>query len=215
MDFTAIMVRVGKFIQKEVGYFPYDKEIAMRLGLAQTQYSRCKKDNSLPLKNISIFCKHNRLSINWILFGQGSKMLDSDTDDVFKIKLITDNKSQSNLMKKNDENPTFMGVDKKFIGVLEVNSSDKLCAVALNGDSMEPTLSNMSIVLADSSKTSIPNGGLFVLKIKDEFVVKRVTRTPAGGIMLISDNQRYPPEVTNKNCVEVVGKVVGAFEVFR
>ena len=96
-----------------------------------------------------------------------------------------------------------------------VDGHDGLCAIVVTGDSMEPTLKNMSIVLTDSNKTDIPSGGLFVLKTKDGFIVKRATKTPMGEIMLISDNERYPPEVINKNCVEVVGKVVGALEVFR
>ena len=47
-----------------------DKDIAKSLGLSPQYYAVIKRRNKIPYEAIALFCKKNRLSINWVLLKQ-------------------------------------------------------------------------------------------------------------------------------------------------
>jgi hypothetical protein len=47
-----------------------DKDVAKSLGLTPQYYAVIKRRNKIPYEAIALFCKKNRLSINWILLKQ-------------------------------------------------------------------------------------------------------------------------------------------------
>ena len=47
-----------------------DKDMAKALGLTPQYFAVIKRRNKIPYKEIALFCKKNRLSINWILLKQ-------------------------------------------------------------------------------------------------------------------------------------------------
>ena len=47
-----------------------DKDIACSLGLDPQYYAVIKRRNKIPYEAIALFCKKNRLSMNWILLRQ-------------------------------------------------------------------------------------------------------------------------------------------------
>lgn len=59
------------------------------------------------------------------------------------------------------------------------------------GDSMEPTLFEGDVVLADVGDQSILGGGLFVVLLEDGPAVKRLDRDDDGAVLVLSDNDRY------------------------
>jgi hypothetical protein len=52
-----------------------DKDIAQALKLDPQYYAVIKRRNKIPYEAIALFCKKNRLSINWILLKQKPKYL--------------------------------------------------------------------------------------------------------------------------------------------
>lgn len=81
--------------------------------------------------------------------------------------------------------------------------------VTARGDSMEPTIHDGGIVLFDASRRSLHEPGVYVLTVDGDLLIKRV-QPATRGLMLISDNERYKPEVIDRgdlDGVNVVGKV--------
>ena len=81
------------------------------------------------------------------------------------------------------------------------------------GDSMSPTISERDIVLIDQSeqgKSHIIPGKIYVLRVDDSIMVKRIDRMP-GQLILRSDNSYYPPiniKLEDNNSLEIIGRVV-------
>lgn len=71
---------------------------------------------------------------------------------------------------------------------------DKAEFVVAQGDSMSPTIEDGDLMLVDRGFGDVVNGKIYVLVVDDLVLVKRVQRLAFGGLMLISDNERYPSE---------------------
>lgn len=61
------------------------------------------------------------------------------------------------------------------------------------GDSMAPTIKNLDFLFIDRSETEVRGDGIYAVVYAGEVYVKRIQRQPDGGILLISDNAKYPP----------------------
>jgi len=75
-DFQAISIRLKEVItltEKKAKIL--DKDIARSLALDPQYYAVIKRRNKIPYASIALFCKHNKLSINWVLFAQKPQYL--------------------------------------------------------------------------------------------------------------------------------------------
>ena len=89
-------------------------------------------------------------------------------------------------------------------------AKDLNCVVA-RGDSMEPTIGSKDTLLVDTSKTNPRDGQIYVIRSSDMLWVKRIQRQIDGSLLLISDNDAYPPMSLNLNDhpdVQVICQVV-------
>ena len=88
---------------------------------------------------------------------------------------------------------------------------DRLSLIRVEGDSMIPTLADGDEILVDGGDAAERlRDGIYVLRIEDALVVKRVAPHPAGGAISIrSDNAAYPgwPDC-DPRAIEIVGRVV-------
>lgn len=89
--------------------------------------------------------------------------------------------------------------------------SDLRCDFALivEGDSMEPTIHNGDVVFI-RKQDDVDDGQIAAVIIDDSATLKHVYHIP-GGIQLISENTKYPPQyytIENSDYVAVLGRVV-------
>ena len=78
--------------------------------------------------------------------------------------------------------------------------------VRVRGESMEPGLVDGDLIVVDRARrTPDRRVGVFVIRIDDAVMVKRVSRT-AGSMKAVSDNPAAPPVPTGP--IEVIGRVV-------
>ncbi|MDX2210377.1 MAG: S24 family peptidase [Sphingopyxis sp.] len=86
-----------------------------------------------------------------------------------------------------------------------------LSIIAVEGDSMAPTLNDGDDILVDGADAAARlRDGIYVLRMDDALMVKRVARLPvAGRIAVLSDNRDYPswPDLA-ADAVSLVGRVV-------
>ena len=101
--------------------------------------------------------------------------------------------------------------DPAWLRRMGVGGADHLSMIRVQGDSMVPTLADGDEILVDSGDARERlRDGIYVLRLDDVLVVKRVAVNPAGRRLSIrSDNEAYPawPDC-DPAAVDVVGRVV-------
>lgn len=85
--------------------------------------------------------------------------------------------------------------------------AESLSAIAVTGDSMEPTLRDGDEILVDRTPHTVRDG-IHVVRLEDNLLVKRVDASRPGVITLLSDNPAYRPIECRPDEVDVIGRVV-------
>jgi len=83
----------------------------------------------------------------------------------------------------------------------------KLSAVRVVGDSMEPLLREGDDLLVDMAERPFRDG-IFVVRLDDNLLVKRVTSQGGGRFSLLSQNLSYPPLSVTGEALQFLGRVV-------
>lgn len=103
--------------------------------------------------------------------------------------------------------------DPAWLRQVARGAPDQLSIIRVEGDSMAPTLGHGDDILVDRSDSGERvRDGVYVLRLEDALVVKRLALNPAARTLAIrSDNPAYPswPDC-DPAAVEIVGRVVWA-----
>ena len=101
--------------------------------------------------------------------------------------------------------------DSQWLRRMRIADRSLLSVIGVQGDSMAPTLSDGDEILVDrGDAASRLRDGVYVLRIEDALVVKRVALNPASRrVSVRSDNAAYPswPDC-DPTSIDVVGRVV-------
>ncbi len=112
-----------------------------------------------------------------------------------------------------DENPqSEMGFDPRWLRSLGTDGKN-LSLIQVAGDSMAPTLSNGDDIMVDRDDgADRVRDGIYVLRVDDVLIVKRVSVNPlAKRLAIKSDNPAYPDWTdTDPADVNVIGRVIWA-----
>lgn len=95
-----------------------------------------------------------------------------------------------------------------------VQFPDLLAALPATSDSMFPTFTPGDVLLVDRGAESIKTDGIYAFLYQQEFFVKRIQRQLTGGLLMISDNDRYAPQPISAEDapnLQVQGRVVWAW----
>ena len=191
----------------------FDKDIADVLGIPQASFATMKKRNSIPYRELLEFCATKKISANWLFFDQAVDMLKEETDKFFQIRYFADIRaSAGGGAEVFGEDYEMLNVDRTIIANMVGFNNKNLEAIHVDGESMEPTLSDGSIIFIDREQTNISKDGIFVASTTAGLFIKRVRQRVDGMVELISDNKAYSPEVLAPDEVSIVGKVVGNIE---
>ena len=111
-----------------------------------------------------------------------------------------------------DERPAaHIAFDPAWLRRVSRSGPDLLSIIRVAGDSMAPTLGDGDDILVDRGDGAVRvRDGIYVLRIDDALVVKRLSVNPAARTLSVSsDNPAYPgwPDC-DPGAVEIVGRVV-------
>jgi phage repressor protein C with HTH and peptisase S24 domain len=87
---------------------------------------------------------------------------------------------------------------------------DRLIAIGVKGDSMEPTMSQGDTVVINTAERTPKDGKIFAVNYEGEAVIKRMERN-IGQWWLVSDNpdqRQYPRKVCSGEACLIIGRVV-------
>ncbi len=214
VEFTEIIEKLKDVIStKKIGGKVFDKDVAIELGIPQTSFATMKKRNSIPYEELMQFCAHKKLSINWLFFDQSVDMLVEETNKFFQVHYFAELRASAgggaNVF---DESYEVMTIDERIVQNMMGRSDRRLEAIHVDGESMEPTLQDGSIIFIDREQTDINRDGIFIASTNAGLFVKRIRQRADGMVELISDNKLFPPELISPEEVSIVGKVVGNIE---
>ena len=107
----------------------------------------------------------------------------------------------------------YFGFDERWLKALTATPPTKLSIVRVEGDSMAPTLSAGDDILVDLGDAAARvRDGIYVLRVDDAVVVKRIALHPMGRTVTVqSDNPAYPdwPDF-NIDEINCIGRVIWA-----
>ena len=105
----------------------------------------------------------------------------------------------------------YFAFDERWLKALTPSAPSNLSIVRVEGDSMAPTLNAGDDILVDLGDSSERlRDGIYVLRIDDALVVKRLALNPVGRRVTVqSDNPAYPdwPDCTLKD-IHPIGRVI-------
>jgi phage repressor protein C with HTH and peptisase S24 domain len=191
----------------------FDKDVALALSIPQATFATMKKRNSIPYREILEFCATKKISVNWLFFDQAIDMLKEETEKFFSVRYFADIRaSAGGGADVFDESFETITIDEKVMRNMVGFGNTDLEAIHVDGESMEPTLQDGSIVFIDRTQTNINKDGIFIASTTAGLFIKRIRQRADGMVELISDNKAYSPEILSADEVSIVGKVVGNIE---
>ena len=181
--------------ESALGKKVFDKDVAEALNIPQGTFASMKKRNSIPYEEILEFCALKKISVNWLFFDQAVDMLKEETEKFFQVRYFSDIRaSAGGGAEVFDENYETISIDEKIMHNMVGMGNTELEAIHVDGESMEPTLQDGSIVFIDRTQTDIGKNGIFIASTTGGLFIKRIQRRADGMIELISDNALYLPK---------------------
>jgi hypothetical protein len=215
MDEFRLVIEKLKDILSEgkEGVKVFDKDVASALTIPQATFATMKKRNSIPYREIMEFCAMKKLSINWLFFDQAIDMLASETDKYFQIRYFPDVRASAGGGSFNfDTDFKLLSIDSTIMKNIIPDGDKKIEAITVDGESMEPTLQDGSIVFLDRGQININKDGIYVASTNAGLFIKRIRQRADGMIELISDNKNYSSEYILSEEIKIIGRVVGNIE---
>lgn len=215
INFPAVLSKIKSIISsKSLKKKIYDKDVAIELGIPRATFATMKKRGSIPFKELMEFSARNKISINWLFFDQSAEMLIEETNRFFRVRYFADIRaSAGGGAAVFDENYEMISIDKTIMqNIVGFGENREIEAIHVDGESMQPTLQDGSIVFVDRKQTNISKDGIFIASTTGGLFIKRIRQRADGMVELISDNKAYSPELLAPDEIQIVGKVVGNIE---
>ncbi len=157
------------------------------------------------------------ISIDWLLTGQGemlvakNKTITADTDYTLLPRYDVTASAGGGSLIDGEHIKDKLSFNTKWLDRLGLNLSNAALLNA-NGDSMEPTIKDGSVLLIKLNETEIKDGSIYVIQISGQTFVKRLKRD-LRGIKIISDNPNYEQQFLTyaeleDNPMTIAGRVI-------
>lgn len=104
------------------------------------------------------------------------------------------------------------------LNVPGVSQPENLAAIPAANDSMSPTFTTGDVLLVDRGVDRVRADGVYAIVIGDELFIKRLQRQISGGVLVISDNERYSTQALSEADmakVKVAGRVMCSWNLNR
>ena len=205
-------------------------KIAADIDMTIAGFSRIWNEGGLPKSETLKKIKQLKgCSIDWLLTGEGSPFPDSEApkatatdtlgnpvniDEFVFVPRYDIQAAAGHGQLVGDEQPMFaMAFRRYWIENYVTRDIKKLSVISVKGDSMEGVLNDGDTILINHGQTT-PRDGLYVLRLNENLLVKRLQLIPGGIVNVISANEAYPTfEIDLKNPTDDVA-IIGRVEWF-
>ncbi|MCS4534461.1 S24 family peptidase [Neisseria montereyensis] len=205
-------------------------KIAADIEMTIAGFSRIWHEGGLPkaetLKKIK---QLKGCSIDWLLTGEGEPYPDAqrqanhaedtlgnpvDIDEFVFIPRYDIQAAAGHGRLVENEKPLFtMAFRRYWIENYITRDTKNLSVISVKGDSMEGVLNDGDSILINHGETT-PRDGLYVLRLNENLLVKRLQLMPGGVINVISANEAYPTFEIHLNNMDEDIAIIGRVEWF-
>ncbi len=211
-NLREIAKKIKPLLDKELNKRATYKDVAEALDIPYNRFRQQLIKNFIPYKEIMYFCYKKKISINYLFFNQLPEALIENTSNII---VLNYNKNILGSLGDgiiNYELETMqVAVDKYLIDFLQ-GSYKNTEIIKGFGSSMEPFISDSSLIFIDKSKTTIHNHKIYAVLIDGELFIKQCIKSK-NKLILKSFNKNYKA-IEIKNNFLIVGKVVGVLTRF-
>lgn len=197
------------------------EDMALRLGIAVNSWGRYEREENPPhVEFLQLLREKMGISSDWLLTGEGNQAIGirEETPDYGGLALIplydVKAKAGHGVVVTSERIVDSLAFKQDFLRNELGATRDDLYLIHVEGDSMEPTLRAGDLILVDRRRTTADREGIYVLRMDDALLVKRLQRQPGGRIMATSDNPTYQSfDVDLKalhDGLSIIGRVVWA-----
>ena len=180
-----------------------DSALGVHMGIAAQYVNRCLAENRIPFKAVHALCSKEDISLDYLF---GSVTDSGQTVSVPFYDKIELSAGSGSFM--DDSSIVRVLIPRTFISGM----SNNLCLTRVRGDSMEPTLSNNTLVIIDLDDVAIVDGKTFAVEYDGSLFVKNIQCLGANSIQLVSVNRIYSPILVESNrSFKVLGRVRGFY----
>lgn len=172
--------------------------------VSKTTLSGYMNGNEWKLGHADRIANACEVSLQWLLFGDGSDEIKSDSDrDIEKLKTsnsvsipqYTGNASAGNgSYAANVDSYAVINIGRDALPPIVLSRLSSLVAVTVRGDSMIPSLYDCDTIFVDTKDCEIITGAVYVLRRDTDLLVKRLSWSVTGDLIVSSDNPLYKPE---------------------
>jgi hypothetical protein len=213
-NFDAVVNRIKRSLATTSRPDPTNTDVIKALKMHEPHFYKAKKEEDLPYAKILRWCLDNKISIDWIMFGElhgktNSPLPINNKDGLISIIYYPDVKASAGGGCVNGDCPPeqeYYTASRDDIPTIDYSG---LIAVRVSGDSMEPTIKDGGIIICDTHQKKFIDNGIFIVNSYDETFVKRLRKSKLNeAVTLVSDNPYYGYEDRPISAVELVGRVL-------
>jgi phage repressor protein C with HTH and peptisase S24 domain len=175
------------------------KTAALVMGISEAQLYRYLKGDGVPsLIALVRLAKTTGMALEWLATGEGPMRADEavtpSAEEYSQIPLYAAQASAGAGSDIQEEGvAAFLAFRTAWLKQdLRANVAG-LAVLLVEGESMEPTLSDGDAVLIDRAATDPSREGVYVVRIDASLLVKRLQRLPDNQVRAASDNPAYEP----------------------
>lgn len=194
-------------------------ELAKELEINRSGITHARNNNKIPDKWIVKLYRKFGFNPGWIESGVGSVFLNSQSEmdvDFKSIPKVSARLSAGTGSFESDDNVTdYLSFQTQWLS--RKGCADKMVAMEVFGQSMEPVIKEGDTVLIDQSQTRIIAGAIYAVGVEDTILVKRLEKHP-NRLVLNSDNKDYDPiylQADETETVRIIGKVIWSCREYR
>lgn len=197
------------------------RELSRRIGVSHVTIGKWLRDEFQPAgENLESLANFFSVTPAFILFGEtGVAGVQSVvvSDDEVSIPVVDVHASCGNgIVSPSVTLVRMFRATRAWLSSRQITGANlsSLHIITADGDSMSPGIQNGDFAFIDTSQTRINADALFAVQYGGSIFIKRVMIKADGGVMLISDNPKYPAQsIDDPSSLVVVGRVVLIFNV--
>lgn len=211
-------------IRKHFGVFT-DKELCEKWGIPYGTLDTWKNRDNIPTKRLDLLSKNEGISLEYILTGkepevnEHKNIIKNGNCDIVKINFYHDTTAAAGYGCINgDELPEPLEISRSFLAnILGLKVFKNLDIIGVQGDSMEPFISNGEYVIVERTDEA-RNNEIVIANVNGEVYVKRLLRDPfQKWVKLISANKSYEDIMLKDDelqYINIIGVVRAKFRPF-
>lgn len=198
-------------------------ELSKKINVSDRTISNYERGERKPsVDYLTLLYEHLNANPVWLISGKGEMFADktasnmpakfSIEDFLFIPKLVLKPSAGNGTIVDLEDVEDYIAFQKEWFNRHIHAPKNSLAVMTANGDSMEPTIRNGDMLLVDTSQSQARTDNIYIIRIDDCLVVKRVQCIPGQKIQVISDNKNYDTYTLDlsdeSQSISIVGKVV-------